>query len=91
VATAQVRPRAANAPGDDGPDIKTKDGLTIPGLLLKEGDPLIVRSMGNVTQTIPADRVASRRRMTQSLMLSAAQLGLSAQDVADIVAFLRSN
>jgi putative membrane-bound dehydrogenase-like protein len=91
VATALVRPSAEIAQGYDGTEIKTKDGLTIQGLLIKEGDPLIVRSMGNVTQTIPADRVASRRRMTQSLMLSAAQLGLSAQDVADIVAFLRSN
>jgi hypothetical protein len=51
----------------------------------------MMRSMGNVTQIIPADRIAARRRMTQSLMLSAAQLGLTAQDVADIVAFLRSN
>jgi putative heme-binding domain-containing protein len=91
VATALVRPSAEIAQGYDGTEIKTKDGLTIQGLLIKEGDPLIVRSMGNVTQTIPADRVASRRRMTQSLMLSAAQLGLTAQDVADIVAFLRSN
>jgi putative heme-binding domain-containing protein len=91
VATALVRPSAEIAQGYDGTEIKTKDGLTIQGLLIKEGDPLMVRSMGNVTQTIPADRVASRRRMTQSLMLSAAQLGLGAQDVADIVAFLRSN
>jgi hypothetical protein len=29
--------------------------------------------------------------MRQSLMMSAAQLGLTAQDVADLVAFLRSN
>jgi putative heme-binding domain-containing protein len=50
-----------------------------------------MRSMGGVTQIIPGERVASRRRMPGSLMMSAAQLGLSAQDVADIVAYLRSN
>ena len=55
------------------------------------GDPLMMRSMGGITQIVPADRVASRRRMPQSLMMSAAQLGLTTQDVADIVAFLRSN
>jgi putative heme-binding domain-containing protein len=65
--------------------------VTIQGVLLKEGDPLMMRSMGGVTQIIPLDRVATRRRMPGSLMMSAAQLGLSAQDVADIVAFLRSN
>ena len=51
----------------------------------------MMRSMGGITQIIPADRVASRRRMPESLMMSAAQLGLTTQDVADLVAFLRSN
>ena len=72
-------------------ELKTKDGVTIQGVLIKEGDPLMMRSMGGITQIIPADRVASRRRMPGSLMMSAAQLGLTAQDVADLVAFLRAN
>ena len=60
-------------------------------VLIKQGDPLMMRSMGGITQIIPAARVASRRPLTGSLMMSAAQLGLSAQEVADIIAFLRSN
>jgi len=91
VATALVKPSLEIAHGYDGTELKTKDGLTIQGVILKEGDPLMMRSMGGVTQIIPLDRVATRRRMPGSLMMSAAQLGLSAQDVADIVAFLRSN
>jgi putative membrane-bound dehydrogenase-like protein len=91
IATALVRPSAEIAHGYEGVELKTKDGLTIQGVLMKEGDPLMMRSMGGLTQIIPANRVASRRRMPGSLMMSAAQLGLSAQDVADIVAFLRSN
>jgi putative membrane-bound dehydrogenase-like protein len=89
VATAIVRPNAEIAHGYDGTELRTKDGLTIQGLLIKEGDPLMMRSMGGITQIVPADRVASRRRMQESLMMSAAQLGLTAQDVADLVAFLR--
>jgi putative membrane-bound dehydrogenase-like protein len=91
VARAIVRPSAEVALGYDGTEIKTKDGLTIQGILLKTDDPLIMRSMGGVTQIIPADRVATRRRMSESLMMSGAQLGLTAQDVADLVAFLRGN
>ena len=91
VATALIQPSAEIAHGYEGTEIKTKDGVTIQGILIKEGDPLMIRSMGGVTQIIPADRVASRRRMQGSLMMSAAQLGLTAQDVADVVAFLRSN
>ena len=91
IATALIRPSADIAHGYEGTELKTKDGLTIQGVLIKEGDPLMMRSMGGITQIIPADRVASRRRMPGSLMMSAAQLGLTAQDVADIIAFLRSN
>jgi putative heme-binding domain-containing protein len=91
IATAIVRPNAEIAHGYDGVELKTKDGLTIQGVLIKEGDPLMMRSMGGVTQIIPADRVATRRRMAESLMMSGAQLGLTAQDVADLVAFLRGN
>jgi putative heme-binding domain-containing protein len=92
IATAIVRPNAEIANGYDGIEIKTKDGLTIQGILIKDGDPLMMRSMGGVTQIVPADRVAApRRRMAESLMMSGAQLGLTAQDVADLVAFLRGN
>jgi putative membrane-bound dehydrogenase-like protein len=90
IATAIVRPSAEIAHGYEGTEIRTKDGLTIQGVLIKEGDPLMMRSMGGITQIIPGDRVASRRRLPGSLMMSAAQLGLTAQEVADIVAFLRS-
>ena len=89
IATAIVRPSAEIAQGYDGIEIRTKDALTIQGILIKDGDPLMVRSMGGVTQIIPADRLGPRRRMAESLMMSGAQLGLTAQDVADLVAFLR--
>ena len=91
IAAAIVRPNAEIALGYEGSELRTKDGLTIQGVLLKEGDPLMMRSMGGVTQIIPANRVAQRRRLKESLMMSGAQLGLTAQDVADLIAFLRSN
>jgi putative heme-binding domain-containing protein len=91
IATAIVKPSADIASGYDGTELRTNDGLTLQGLLIKQGDPLMMRGMGNVTQIIPASKVGGRRRMQESLMMSAAQLGLSAQDVADLVAFLRAN
>jgi putative heme-binding domain-containing protein len=90
IATAIVAPDAGIAHGYAGTTIRTTDGLTIQGLVLKEGDPLMVRSMGGLTQLIPAHRVGARERMSRSLMLSAAQLGLTAQDVADLIAYLRT-
>ncbi len=91
VALALLDPDAGIAHGYTGTALRTTDGLTIEGLLLADGDPLMMRSMGGLTQVVPADRVAKRATMTRSLMPRAADLGLSAQDVADLIAFLRAS
>jgi putative heme-binding domain-containing protein len=70
-------------------EITTNDGLTIAGLLLSESDPLIIRSAGGLTQMVPAAKVKSKAALTRSLMMSAATLGLTAQEAADVVAYLR--
>ena len=90
IATAIVDPDAGIAHGYAGTTIRTKDGLTIQGLLIKEGNPLIMRTMGGATQMIPLDRVKARERLPRSIMISAAELGMNAQDVADVIAFLRT-
>jgi putative heme-binding domain-containing protein len=59
------------------------------GIVLSHGDPVIVKSMGGVTQAIPANDIKSRTKMKRSLMLSANQQQLTAQDVADVVEYLR--
>jgi len=91
IAAAIVDPDAGIAHGYAGTTIRTTDGLTIEGLLIKEGDPLMIRSMGNLTQMVPLARVRSRERLSRSLMIDAAQLGMNAQDVADVIAFLKSH
>jgi putative heme-binding domain-containing protein len=91
IAAAIIDPDAGIAHGYAGTTIHTTDGLTIEGLLIKEGDPLMVRSMGNLTQVIPAARVKARERLPRSLMMGAAELGMTAQDVADVIAFLKTH
>jgi hypothetical protein len=39
---------------------------------------------------IPRSKVKASKQMKRSLMLSAEQLGLTAQDVADVVAFMKN-
>ena len=88
--TAIVDPSADIAHGYDGTELTLNDGKIIDGLLLSTGDPLVVQSMGGVTQLIPANRVKKRERLNRSLMMGADQLGLDAQAVADVVAYLKS-
>lgn len=90
IAQALIEPSKDIAHGYDGVELMLKDGTAIHGMLLTEGNIMIIRSMGGQNQFVPQSRVKSRRKLDRSMMLSATQLGLSAQDVADIVAYLRS-
>jgi putative membrane-bound dehydrogenase-like protein len=86
---AIANPSADIAHGYEGTTVTLKDGKIIQGMVLSGGDPLVIMSMGGVTQLIPADQVAKRDRMNRSLMLSAEQLGLDAQGIADVAAYLK--
>jgi putative heme-binding domain-containing protein len=86
---AIVNPSADIALGYEGVTVKLKAGAgAIDGRLQSNNDPLVITSTGGITQLVPKDRVAGQAKMTRSLMMSGEQLGLSAQDVADIAAYL---
>ena len=91
IARSIIDPSADISHGFDGAELVTKDGMTINGLLIQEGNPLIIVSMGGITQILPKNKIAENRKMTRSMMLSAAQLALTEQDVADLVAYLKVN
>ena len=86
---AIIEPAADIAHGFHGTEIQTTDGLTIHGLVINDADPLIIQSMGGQTQTVPRRRIKEKKDLRRGLMLSAAELGLTAQDAADIAAFLK--
>ncbi len=90
IANAIALPSAEISHGFEGSEVKTKDGLTITGMVLSSGDPLIIKCMGGIVQTVPQDRIASVKKMERSLMYDPPQLGLTAQTIADIVAYLKS-
>ena len=84
-----VNPSADIALGYEATTVKLKGSGSIDGRLLSNGDPLVITSTGGLTQLVPKSQVTGRQvKMDRSLMLSSQQLGLSAQDVADIAAYL---
>lgn len=91
IARSIVDPSADIAHGFDGTEVKMKDGKTVHGMVIQDGNPLITVSMGGVTQLIPKGQIKGKPKMQRSLMMSAAQLGLTAQDVADLVAYMKEN
>ena len=86
IVQAIAEPSATISHGFEGSEVRTKDGLTITGMVLSSGDPLIIKCMGGLVQTVPRKRIASVTKMEKSLMYEPSQLGLNAQGIADIVA-----
>ena len=89
--TAVVSPSQNIAHGYEFTHIDLKAGGSIDGVAHSVGDPVMITSMGGVTQLVPRDRIRTMRiNRFKSLMLSAEQLGLTAQDLADLTAYLRT-
>jgi putative membrane-bound dehydrogenase-like protein len=85
-----THPSADIAHGYQGEVVTTKDDLIIHGIVLSSGDPTIVSSQGGIVQMVPRDRIKSKAPLNRSLMLSAEQMGLGAQEVADLLAYMKS-
>ncbi len=91
VINAIINPSSEIAHGFEGMQITLQDGTVVHGLVHSNSDPVVVQSMGGVTQLIPRSKMrGAPQQLGRSLMLSADQLGLSAQDVADVLAYLKT-
>ncbi len=91
IINAIVNPSAEIAHGYDGSELVSKEGAIVHGMVLANGDPVIIKSMAGQTQTIPRSKIKSVKKLDRSLMFSADMLGLSAQDIADITAYMQSS
>jgi putative heme-binding domain-containing protein len=50
---------------------------------------MILKSQGGISQIVAKEKIASKKRMDRSLMISASGLGMTAQDIADVIAYLK--
>jgi len=90
VLRAIIDPSAEISHGYEGSVITTKDEEIVHGRVLSRSDPVIVQCQGGVMQMIPKDKVESIRGLRRSLMLSGEQLGMDAQALADVLAYLKT-
>ena len=92
-----AEPSAEIALGYKGTEVLLKDGGTVHGITFNNSDPwiknappLIIQSAGGVTQFIPNKRIEKKKDLNRSLMYDPVMLGLNAQDIADIAAWLQN-
>ena len=96
IARAIIHPSAGIAHGYESHEVtlepnwkERKSFWRINGIILSESDPLTIKSAGGLIQNVPSHEIHFIQPSRHSLMLSAHQLGMSEQDVADVVAFLK--
>ncbi len=85
-----INPSAEIAHGYDADVVTLKGGQQIEGIVLTDGNPLVTLSAGGLVQMVPRKLVAGKKGLGRSLMWTPQALGLTAQDVADIVAYMKS-
>ena len=84
-----AKPSAEISHGYEGWRLVATDGTVIHGMVLSDADPVMVKSMGGVIQTIPRARVRELTPLKRSLMFYPSQMGLTDQSVADLAAYLK--
>jgi putative membrane-bound dehydrogenase-like protein len=88
---ALIDPSADISHGFDGSELVAKDGTIVHGIVIASGDPVIIKSMAGMVQTVPRSKIKQVKKLKRSLMFSADMLGMNGQMLADIVAYLQSD
>ncbi len=91
-----AEPSAEISLGYEGTEVLLKDGGIVHGIAFNNSDlwlknalPLVIQSAAGVLQLIPKDRIKKKSSFKRSLMYDPVTLGLKAQDIADLAAWLK--
>jgi putative heme-binding domain-containing protein len=85
---AILNPNAGIAFGFETWLFETSDERIVSGFLLADGENVILKDSAGVRTMIPKEEIVSRRKAKVSAMPDNVATGLSAQELADVVAFL---
>jgi putative heme-binding domain-containing protein len=79
------------APGYDGYFVETADGRTFTGILGAESSSgITMRTPEGEEEIISRDRIVSFRPISTSLMPEGLEAGLTNQDMADLIEYLKN-
>ena len=84
-------PSADISHGFEGTELIVKGDKKIQGFIQAEGDPLVIRVFGGQDLVIAKADLKSRKQVKTSFMAPASRLGLDAQQLRDVVEYLKLN
>ncbi len=83
-----LNPSAVIAAGYEPWLIETKDGETYSGFVVSDGDTVTLKEPSGSTRAIPSIQIATRQQQKLSLMPDNIALGLTPQELVDLVEYL---
>jgi putative membrane-bound dehydrogenase-like protein len=86
-----LEPSAELSHGFEGTELTVKGDKRIQGFIQAEGDPVVIRAFGGLDVVVSKADIQSRKKMKTSLMPPANRLGLTAQQLRDVVEYLKLN
>jgi putative heme-binding domain-containing protein len=88
---ALLEPSADLAHGFEGTELTVTGGKRLQGFIQAEGDPVVIRVFGGSDVVVSKADIKSRKKLTSSLMVPASKMGLSAQELRDVVEYLKTH
>ncbi|MEO5998132.1 MAG: PVC-type heme-binding CxxCH protein [Chitinophagaceae bacterium] len=85
---AIINPSASIVFGYEPWLIRTKDGQSVYGFLIGDGQTVVIKDIGKQEHVIKAANILSRKKMDASLMPDPTNLGLDEKKLADVAEFL---
>ncbi|MFT5128811.1 MAG: putative heme-binding domain-containing protein, partial [Rhodothermales bacterium] len=86
-----LEPSADLSHGFQATELTVKGNKRLQGFIQAEGDPVVIRVFGGQDVVVAEADIQSRKTLPQSLMVAGNRMGLSAQDLRDIVEYLKNN
>ena len=68
--------------------VKTTSGRIHSGIIMGDGDELILKDAAGELIYIPSDQIAARKKLEKSIMPDNVAMGLTARQIADLLAYL---
>jgi putative heme-binding domain-containing protein len=91
ILNAMLDPSAEISHGFEGTELVVKGDKKIQGFIQAEGDPLVIRVFGGQDLVVGKADLKSRKQVKTSFMAPASRLGLNAQQLRDVVEYLKLN
>lgn len=86
VLDAILNPSAEIAFGFESALLLAQDGAVYSGIVLGDGDEVILKEASGEQRSLPAAKIRARKKLETSLMPDNAAVGLSPQELADVAA-----